>query len=304
MPGHIGDRLPQRQPQLVLGRREQDQPAVVVHPQRYPGPGQRTPRRLQLRADIGLPPAGDRAAHRAQRLPRVPLDLLGLGAGPLRVGQHQLPGQLGAHHHRRQRMPEQVVQVARDPLAFRDGRHQPDLRAAQPLVLQLPPPVVLPDFEQTDHPDQHQRRPEAQQPVGDRHPRRQRRGEVQHGQAGEPPPCDVPRQGLAGRGRRVDEQHARVGVERRGQRADHDHRHDRGPHQPRGTAPQQRHGVEHDRGRADHGRQRPLPPCGIRGEVRLRQDEQQVAEVEPVPGPQPLGHGPGTSGVDGAHIRA
>ena len=66
----------------------------------------------------GRADAGHRTPHLRQRIAGHTADFVDLVAGGLRIAVDQAPGQVGLQRHQRQRVAEQVVQVAADAFAF------------------------------------------------------------------------------------------------------------------------------------------------------------------------------------------
>ena len=81
-----------------------------------------------LVAQAFRPVAADGAANLGQRVARDALDVADLGAARAGSRSASLAGQLRLQHDDRQRVPEQIVQVAADALALGDPRHLLDGR--------------------------------------------------------------------------------------------------------------------------------------------------------------------------------
>src|SRR5690606_35689587 len=93
---------------------------------------QQQSRRREFGREVGGPNAGDRAAHFRQRVARDLLRLGDLEPRRGRVAGQQLARELQLERDQRQRVPEQVVQVAADALALGGGRQPPHLVLRQP----------------------------------------------------------------------------------------------------------------------------------------------------------------------------
>ena len=85
----------------------------------------------QLAGQGHLAVAGHGRADVGQRLPGQPLDLGDLGLGPVRVEPDQPAGQLGLDRDDGQRVAEDVVQVAGEPVALVLDRQPGDLLAGR-----------------------------------------------------------------------------------------------------------------------------------------------------------------------------
>ena len=97
------------------------------------GVGQGRPDAVQLAAKLRRPVPVDRLAYLRQRLPADRLDVGGRRGGQRRVALDQAPYHLGLHHDQRQRVAEQVVQVAGEaqPLLGDRGLRELGARVAQ-----------------------------------------------------------------------------------------------------------------------------------------------------------------------------
>ena len=129
VPDHVGDALADRPgeqlAQLARARRRWScgrSASISAAAQRRPRPG-------QLAGQGQLAVALHRPAHVGQRVAAEPLEVGELGAGPVRVDVEQPVGELGLDRDHGQRVAEDVVQVAGEPVALvrrpRAGRSPP-----------------------------------------------------------------------------------------------------------------------------------------------------------------------------------
>ena len=203
----------------------------------------------------------------------------GLRAGLLgRRGDEGLD-ELAADHHPGELLPEEVVQVARDPLPLGGGRQllDPDVVDAQPLG--LPATCRVEAGLQADDPDQDRGGQHPEDAVGQRDERHQREHRHRQGETHEPP---------HGTSRRLPDRH-HPGVDEEDRRPDVDHRH----HDAEGGRPEQgeppdpgggvegRH-VQPGHGRGGHPDDGPGGPRRPGVEERLPQQVRHPHEVHEV----------------------
>jgi hypothetical protein len=150
MADDIGHRLAHRQRQHALLRRLQRHGSLVaLH--RDARRLQRRPRLRQLRHKPIRTIAADRLPHLGQSLPRRLLDIGHLRLRPRRIALRQLRRQLRLQHNDRERVPQNVVQVACDPLALGDLRQVLDLLLRADQFFLRPPPLREIDVQHADH---------------------------------------------------------------------------------------------------------------------------------------------------------
>ena len=114
MPHHVGHPLPHHPGHQRLGPRRQRRP-LLAHRRLDPRGAQRGAGPVQLGGEGDLPVAGDRLADLGQRLAPDRLDVRDLRQRRLEVARRQPARRLRLDHHHRQRVAEQVVQVAGEP---------------------------------------------------------------------------------------------------------------------------------------------------------------------------------------------
>ena len=119
MPRDVGRGLAQHQGQRALDLRRQRRRRVVVERDR--GGFEQQARGGELGGKVGGAEAGDRGADFGQRVARDFLRLGDFGARCGGVAIDQLAREFKLQRDQRQRVPEQVVQVAADALAFGGG---------------------------------------------------------------------------------------------------------------------------------------------------------------------------------------
>jgi hypothetical protein len=242
----VGHRLAQRQRQR-FARRSVQRDVLDVHLRVHTGGGEQRACALGLVGDGGTV-AADRLAHLPQRLPRDLLDVANLGRRPRGIPFREAARQLRLEHDQREGVAEHVVQVAGDPLAFRDRGQVLDLLLRQAQLAVRPCDarvVVVHGAEQRRHdhaagqPDPRHRR----EPGRARERERDQR-DAQHGV----PPLLEPRSEARG----VDEKHERAGVDHREDDAE---RHLRGEHghQPSAAHPVRPEVGEQEDGEAEEG---------------------------------------------------
>ena len=122
VPDDVRDRFaqPERQRALLI-RVERDRRHVRV--ERDARRIERRPRRRQLLLEALAPVPVDRLADFGQRVARDPLDIADLANRPAEIAVRDLGRQLRLQDDDRERVAEQVVQIARDPLALGDRGH-------------------------------------------------------------------------------------------------------------------------------------------------------------------------------------